>query len=73
MSARDEDEDQGSSLAEQPHVSYILTAEFDVDAGPIISNQYPEPLGGDVRYKTSFQFSERALIYRAKIAKFWQS
>jgi len=44
-----EDEDQGSVLVEA-HVDYILTAEFDVDAGPIISHQYPEPLGGDVRY-----------------------
>ena len=43
-------EDAGAStfLAEQAHVDYILTAEFDVDAGPIISHQYPEPLGGDV-------------------------
>jgi len=51
MSVRDEEEgeDPGWLITDQAHVDYILTAEFDVDAGPIISHQYPEPLGGDVR------------------------
>lgn len=52
MSVHDEEEDLHLSINEehdQAHVDYILTAEFDVDAGPIISHQYPEPLGGDVR------------------------
>ena len=40
-------EDEFGAL-EQAHVHYILTADFDVDAGPVISHQYPEPLGGDV-------------------------
>jgi len=47
----EEEEDPGYFLSDQAHVDYILTADFDVDAGPIISHQYPEPLGGDVRYK----------------------
>ncbi len=38
------------NFSEQAHVGYILTAEFDVDAGPVISHQYPEPLGGNIRY-----------------------
>jgi hypothetical protein len=46
----DDDEHMSINDSEQAHVDYILTAEFDVDAGPIISHQYPEPLGGDVRY-----------------------
>ena len=46
----DNNEEFGISFSEQAHADYILTAEFDVDAGPIISHQYPEPLGGDVRY-----------------------
>lgn len=51
MSAQDDEEERMSiNDSEQAHVDYILTAEFDVDAGPIISHQYPEPLGGDVRY-----------------------
>jgi Docking domain of Afi1 for Arf3 in vesicle trafficking len=51
MSIHDEEDDHTSLInIEQAHVDYILTAEFDVDAGPIISHQYPEPLGGDVRY-----------------------
>jgi Docking domain of Afi1 for Arf3 in vesicle trafficking len=51
MSAHDESEEHMSiNDSEQAHVDYILTAEFDVDAGPVISHQYPEPLGGDVRY-----------------------
>ena len=49
MSVHDEEEDRVSVIGE-PHVDYILTADFDVDAGPIISHQYPEPLGGDVAY-----------------------
>jgi hypothetical protein len=55
MSVRneDEEEEQGWIITEQAHVDYILTADFDVDAGPIISHQYPEPLGGDVRYHHS--------------------
>jgi Docking domain of Afi1 for Arf3 in vesicle trafficking len=44
----EEDDAGGTFLSDQAHVDYILTAEFDVDAGPIISHQYPEPLGGDV-------------------------
>lgn len=28
-------------------VEYVLTAEFDIDAGPTITNQYPEPMAGD--------------------------
>jgi Docking domain of Afi1 for Arf3 in vesicle trafficking len=47
--ANDAEEDVGYFLSDQAHVDYILTADFDVDAGPIISHQYPEPLGGDVR------------------------
>jgi len=47
----EEEEEAGYFLSDQAHVDYILTADFDVDAGPIISHQYPEPLGGDVRYK----------------------
>lgn len=38
------------SRSDQAHVPYILTAEFDVDAGPIISHTYPESIGGSVRY-----------------------
>jgi len=53
MSIHEEEGDQGS-LINEAHVDYILTAEFDVDAGPIISHQYPEPLGGDVRYSLTF-------------------
>lgn len=53
MSVRGEEEEHMSiNDPEQAHVDYILTAEFDVDAGPIISHQYPEPLGGDVRYSS---------------------
>ena len=50
----DEEERMSINDSEQAHVDYILTAEFDVDAGPIISHQYPEPLGGDVRYVLLF-------------------
>jgi Docking domain of Afi1 for Arf3 in vesicle trafficking len=39
---------------EPAHVDYILTADFDVDAGPVISHQYPEPLGGDVTYTSPY-------------------
>ena len=53
MSAPDEEEHMSINDSDQAHVDYILTAEFDVDAGPIISHQYPEPLGGDVRYQDS--------------------
>lgn len=57
MSSHDDEEDLESLIPEAAHVDYILTADFDVDAGPIISHQYPEPLGGDVRYgKTCFIF-----------------
>jgi Docking domain of Afi1 for Arf3 in vesicle trafficking len=51
MSVPEEEETdlRWSMSAEAPHVDYILTAEFDVDAGPIISHEYPVPLGGDVR------------------------
>jgi hypothetical protein len=42
-------DDFGMSFNEEAHADYILTAEFDVDAGPVVSHQYPEPLGGDVR------------------------
>jgi Docking domain of Afi1 for Arf3 in vesicle trafficking len=47
LSINDEEEE----LDEAAHVDYILTADFDVDAGPVISHQYPEPLGGDVTYR----------------------
>jgi len=43
MSVHGEEEEHMSiNDSEQAHVDYILTAEFDVDAGPIISHQYPE-------------------------------
>jgi hypothetical protein len=50
MSLAEDDRVENVSITEAAHVDYILTADFDVDAGPIISHQYPEPLGGDVRY-----------------------
>jgi hypothetical protein len=57
MSAHEEEDDHLSiNESDQAHVDYILTAEFDVDAGPIISHQYPEPLGGDVRYQNQTLF-----------------
>jgi len=57
MSVHGEEEEHMSiNDSEQAHVDYILTAEFDVDAGPIISHQYPEPLGGDVRYPSDSLF-----------------
>jgi hypothetical protein len=57
MSAHEEEDDHLSiNESDQAHVDYILTAEFDVDAGPIISHQYPEPLGGDVRYQNRSLF-----------------
>jgi hypothetical protein len=59
------DEEYRMSFNEQAHADYILTAEFDVDAGPIISHQYPEPLGGDVR----FAFGGLSLI----VVKCWRN
>ena len=58
-----------ASINEAAHVDYILTADFDVDAGPIISHQYPEPLGGDVRYKPPCFEREEG----ADVVKCWQS
>jgi len=52
MSFYNEDEDTQVgeiSRSDQAHVPYILTAEFDVDAGPMISHTYPESIGGSVR------------------------
>jgi len=52
MSFYTEEEDTQAteiSRSDQTHVPYILTAEFDVDAGPIISHTYPESIGGSVR------------------------
>ena len=53
MSVHAAEDDHLSLINDQAHVDYILTADFDVDAGPIISHQYPEPLGGDVRYTSN--------------------
>lgn len=30
-------------------VEYLLVAEFDIDKGPTVSHQYPEPLASDVK------------------------
>lgn len=30
-------------------VEYLLVAEFDIDKGPTISHQFPEPLSSDVK------------------------
>jgi Docking domain of Afi1 for Arf3 in vesicle trafficking len=49
MSFHEDEKRETVYISEAAHVDYILTADFDVDAGPIISHQYPEPLGGDVR------------------------
>ena len=48
----EEDYVQGTEISrsDQTHVPYILTAEFDVDAGPVIAHTYPESIGGSVRY-----------------------
>ncbi|CCJ29531.1 unnamed protein product [Pneumocystis jirovecii] len=32
------------------HVDYILVAEFDIDRGPTISQQYPHTIGSDTKY-----------------------
>lgn len=31
----------------QPHVSYVLLAEFDIDEGSILKHQYPAATGVD--------------------------
>ncbi len=32
-------------------VDYLLVAEFDIDKGPTIKHQYPEPLGSDDKFE----------------------
>ncbi|ODQ66597.1 spindle pole body interacting protein [Nadsonia fulvescens var. elongata DSM 6958] len=29
------------------HTDYVLVAEFDLDSGPVVRHQYPEPIDGD--------------------------
>jgi hypothetical protein len=45
------DDEEGEEL---PHVDFILTADFDVDAGPVITHQYPEPLEEYVRFHSPY-------------------
>jgi len=66
MSLLEDDRVDNVSITEAAHVDYILTADFDVDAGPIISHQYPEPLGGDVRYSQQIY---PALIFKSNVGR----
>ncbi|KAF9236644.1 docking domain of Afi1 for Arf3 in vesicle trafficking-domain-containing protein [Melanogaster broomeanus] len=35
------------SLSKGPHCSFVLLAEFDIDSGPQLTYQFPQPLGAD--------------------------
>ncbi|ANB14896.1 Afi1p [Sugiyamaella lignohabitans] len=39
--------DPRNAHMEARHVEYVLTAEFDIDAGPTVSHQYPEVIQSD--------------------------
>lgn len=36
-------------MSSRQSVEYLLVAEFDIDKGPTISHQYPDPLASDVK------------------------
>ncbi|BFZ56869.1 hypothetical protein PYCC9005_003918 [Savitreella phatthalungensis] len=38
-----------NSVGSAPHVNYLLVAEFDIDRGPTVTQQYPEPIVGDLK------------------------
>ncbi|KAK9475503.1 spindle pole body interacting protein [Dipodascopsis tothii] len=45
---------------DENHVDYILVAEFDVDAGPVVSHQYPKPIEGDKHLLAELMLPDQA-------------
>lgn len=42
------------------HVDYILVAEFDIDQGPTISQQYPHTIGSDTKLLAELMLPDQA-------------